>query len=206
MDMTHPASRFAETRHDVARTAGLVVVFWMAAAAAVTAAQTKLHPISPVGATVATIAAIVLAAWCYTRFCAQYAGVSHALGVTTNSVQITRARLEPSPTDLAARVVDGREDFRADLVGDPTPERLVRLPRSNTIEVRDALRRALVLLTDRQRMVLRLRYVDELTQSQIGERSGVSQMQVSRILRTILDVLRARLLAEEADRVRESAA
>ena len=62
----------------------------------------------------------------------------HALGVTTNSVRITRALLEPSPADLAARVVDGREDFRADLVGDPTPERLVRLPRTNTIEVRDA--------------------------------------------------------------------
>ena len=77
---------------------------------------------------------------------------------------------------------------------------------ADTIEVRDALRRALVLLTERQRLVLRLRYVDELTQSQIGERIGVSQMQVSRILRTILDVLRARLLAEDADRVRESAA
>jgi hypothetical protein len=31
----------------------------------------------------------------------------HALGVTTNSVRITRALLEPSPADLAARVVDG---------------------------------------------------------------------------------------------------
>ena len=81
MEMTHPAARFAEARHHVATTAGLVVVFWTAAAAAVTAAQTKLHPISPAAATVATIAAIVLAAWCYTRFCARTAGISHALGV-----------------------------------------------------------------------------------------------------------------------------
>lgn len=80
MDMTHPA-RFAETRHHIATTAGLVVVFWTAAAAAVTAAQTRLHPVSPAGATVATVAAIVLAAWCYTHFCAQCAGISHALGV-----------------------------------------------------------------------------------------------------------------------------
>ena len=81
MDMTHPAARFAETRHHAATTAGLVVFFWTAAAVVVTAAQTRLHSISPPAATVATIAAIVLAAWCYTRFCAQYAGISHALGV-----------------------------------------------------------------------------------------------------------------------------
>jgi hypothetical protein len=100
MDMTHPDARFAETRHHVATTAGLVVVFWMAAAAAVTAAQTELQPISPAGATVASIAAIVLAAWCYTRFCAQCAGISHALGVgiawlalgiVTELVMVTRA-------------------------------------------------------------------------------------------------------------------
>lgn len=77
---------------------------------------------------------------------------------------------------------------------------------SDTIEVRDALRRALQLLTDRQRLVLRLRYVDELTQSEIGERIGVSQMQVSRILRTILDVLRSQLLADEVAAARHVAA
>lgn len=80
-DTTHPAARFAETRHHLATTAGLVVVFWTAAAAAVTAAQTRLHAVSPAGANVATIAAIVFAAWCYTRFCARHAGISHALGV-----------------------------------------------------------------------------------------------------------------------------
>lgn len=79
--VTHPAARFAETRHHLAMRAGLVVVFWSAAAAAVTAAQKRLQPVSPSGATVATIAAIVLAAWSYTRFCARYAGISHALGV-----------------------------------------------------------------------------------------------------------------------------
>ena len=80
-DTTHPAARFAETRHHPAATAGLVIVFWMVAAAAVTAAQKRLHPFSPAGATVATIAAIVLAAWSYTHFCARHAGISHALGV-----------------------------------------------------------------------------------------------------------------------------
>jgi hypothetical protein len=81
MDRTQPTARFAESSHHAATTAGLVVVFWTAAAAAVTAAQTNLHPVSPAGATVATITAIALAAWCYTRFRARYAGISHALGV-----------------------------------------------------------------------------------------------------------------------------
>ena len=44
-----------------------------------------------------------------------------------------------------------------------------------------------------QRLVLHLRFVEELTQSEIGERIGVSQMQVSRILRGVLDRLRADL-------------
>ena len=74
---------------------------------------------------------------------------------------------------------------------------LVTSSHSNTIEVRDALRQAVGGLTERQRLVLRLRYVDELTQGEIGERIGVSQMQVSRILRGIVDRLRSDLLADD---------
>ena len=57
------------------------------------------------------------------------------------------------------------------------------------------LRDALDDLTDRERLVLRLRFVDLLTQSDIAERIGVSQMQVSRILRATLTRLRLRLRA-----------
>jgi RNA polymerase sigma-B factor len=45
-------------------------------------------------------------------------------------------------------------------------------------------------VTPREREILRLRFVEDLTQSEIGERVGVSQMQVSRILRTALTRLR----------------
>src|SRR5688500_18389395 len=78
---THPSARFAETRHHIATTAALVIVFWMAAAGAVVAAQKTLEPRHPATATVTTIAAIVGAAYAYTRFCAREAGVTHALGV-----------------------------------------------------------------------------------------------------------------------------
>jgi len=49
------------------------------------------------------------------------------------------------------------------------------------------LRRALATLSPRDRQVLAWRFTDELTQSQIALRLGVSQMQVSRIIRRILD-------------------
>jgi hypothetical protein len=78
-----PTARFSETRHRLATTAALVILFWIAAAGVVGTVHTILEPVSPAGAAVATIAAIVLAAYCYTSFCARYAGISHALGVGT---------------------------------------------------------------------------------------------------------------------------
>lgn len=44
---------------------------------------------------------------------------------------------------------------------------------------------------ERERIVLKLRFSDDLTQAEIGERIGVSQMQVSRLIRQALARLRA---------------
>ncbi len=49
-------------------------------------------------------------------------------------------------------------------------------------------------LPERDRQILHLRFVEELTQSQIGERLGVSQMQVSRLLSRTLATLRKGML------------
>ncbi len=49
---------------------------------------------------------------------------------------------------------------------------------------------ALVQLPPRERAIMHLRFVEDLTQSQIGERIGISQMQVSRLLRSSLQRLR----------------
>ena len=46
-------------------------------------------------------------------------------------------------------------------------------------------------LPEREREILRLRFVDDLTQREIGERVGVSQMHVSRLLRRALDKVTA---------------
>jgi RNA polymerase sigma-B factor len=68
----------------------------------------------------------------------------------------------------------------------------------------DALGRAIATLTTRQRRILYLSFVEEQTQAQIGAQIGVSQMQVSRILRTILDDLRQ--ILDSADGTRRAAA
>jgi RNA polymerase sigma-B factor len=58
-------------------------------------------------------------------------------------------------------------------------------------EDRATLHRLLATVTAREREVLRLRFEEDLTQAEIGERIGVSQMQVSRIIRQSLSRLRA---------------
>ncbi|CAA9469810.1 MAG: RNA polymerase sigma factor SigB, partial [uncultured Solirubrobacteraceae bacterium] len=50
--------------------------------------------------------------------------------------------------------------------------------------------RLMRVLTDREREVLRLRFVEDLTQSEIGARVGVSQMHVSRLIRQSIARLR----------------
>lgn len=49
-------------------------------------------------------------------------------------------------------------------------------------------------LDERERRIIHLRFVEELTQAQIAERIGVSQMHVSRLISRILKQLRAGLL------------
>jgi RNA polymerase sigma-B factor len=50
--------------------------------------------------------------------------------------------------------------------------------------------RLLSALADRDREILLLRFRDELTQREIGERVGLSQMRVSRLLRQAVGRLR----------------
>jgi RNA polymerase sigma-B factor len=68
----------------------------------------------------------------------------------------------------------------------------------NRAEQRAVLHALMRSLTPREREVVRLRFEEDLTQAAIGERIGVSQMQVSRVLRQAIARLRtlARVEAE----------
>lgn len=59
------------------------------------------------------------------------------------------------------------------------------------VEQRASLSPHLDALPPREQLILRLRFVDGLTQSEIAEHVGLSQMHVSRLLRSSLSALRA---------------
>ena len=63
-----------------------------------------------------------------------------------------------------------------------------------------ALEGVLPQLDDRERLILRLRFVEDMTQSQIAEQIGHSQMHVSRILRRTLERIREEVAEQNRER------
>ena len=66
-------------------------------------------------------------------------------------------------------------------------------PSYETVEYGEAISRTLDLLPEREKMILHLRFVEDLTQSEIATKVGISQMHVSRLLRRALDAVRAQV-------------
>lgn len=85
----------------------------------------------------------------------------------------------------ASRPSDGgdEKDSYADMIG-------AEDPRYELAEMDVDVATALRMLKPRQREILRLRFFEGLTQREIAERIGVSQMQVSRLLARCLAELR----------------
>jgi RNA polymerase sigma-B factor len=66
-----------------------------------------------------------------------------------------------------------------------------------TVEYGEAIGPVLEEISERDRTVLHLRFVEDMTQSEIAQKVGVSQMHVSRILRATIEKLRERIPEEE---------
>jgi RNA polymerase sigma-B factor len=64
------------------------------------------------------------------------------------------------------------------------------------VENRHVLYPALAALPEREASIVRMRFFENLTQSQIAERVGLSQMHVSRLLRASLTTMRRHLIAD----------
>ncbi|MGH8917301.1 MAG: SigB/SigF/SigG family RNA polymerase sigma factor, partial [Actinomycetes bacterium] len=65
------------------------------------------------------------------------------------------------------------------------------------IDDREALRPLLAELAPRERTILVMRFFREMTQTQIAEQVGISQMHVSRLLRQTLEHLRERMYSSD---------
>jgi RNA polymerase sigma-B factor len=61
------------------------------------------------------------------------------------------------------------------------------------VDSRQALRPILSELDERERTIVLLRFFGNMTQTQIAEEVGISQMHVSRLLAQTLDRLRSRM-------------
>ncbi|SEP67638.1 sigma-70 family RNA polymerase sigma factor [Microlunatus flavus] len=99
------------------------------------------------------------------------------LGWTTQAVEDAKT----AELGLHATSIDA-------LVGDAwMPE---HPPEWNVVETRVLLHHALRSLTDAERDLLRMRFLEEMTQSQIAAVVGVTQMQVSRLLSRLMTKMR----------------
>jgi RNA polymerase sigma-B factor len=70
-------------------------------------------------------------------------------------------------------------------------------PEIASFELREALRPLLQSLPERDRQIIAMRFGEGLTQTQIAQRIGVSQMHVSRLLARSLEQLREGLMADD---------
>ena len=119
------------------------------------------------------------------------ADLAEFLGISTATVD--QARLaEGMYQGLSLDVPCGAA---ATLLGDTLPDSRDGFA---PVEAAVTIGPALAELTPRERAILRLRFVENLTQDQVGQAIGLSQMQVSRLLSGILVRLRDRIDPAEA--------
>ena len=71
-------------------------------------------------------------------------------------------------------------------------------------EDRAVLAPGIKALDDRERKILHLRFFEGLTQSQIAQQVGISQMHVSRLIRRSLEKIRAEIATEQSVGRRDS--
>ncbi|GAA2992500.1 hypothetical protein Sfulv_03010 [Streptomyces fulvorobeus] len=110
-------------------------------------------------------------------------GIVAANGYTAGSLDM--------PTDSAEswKLTAGGRTF-ADVLGEPDPA-------MESVENLHALAPLLCELGERDRLIIDMRFGQEMTQAQIGEQLGISQMHVSRLLSRILSTLRSGMLTED---------
>ena len=114
------------------------------------------------------------------------------------------AREMQLPASLVSEILALDSAYRPDSLdvgpaGVGAPAEVLEAPSSRLDEVegRITLEPSLAALPESNQKVLRLRYIDEWSQRRIAAAVGVSQMQVSRLLRRSLDLVREGLVSSQ---------
>jgi RNA polymerase sigma-B factor len=110
--------------------------------------------------------------------------IAEHIGITTEQVLEAREAAGAYRAVSLDRPREDDEDDASDWMG-------VEDPGFGLAEDAATVERLMTVLTEREREVLRLRFSEDLTQSEIGARVGVSQMHVSRLIRQAVARLRA---------------
>lgn len=121
--------------------------------------------------------------------------LAERLGVTPDDVTETMEMgpaYVPVSLDQPIAAGDGQESRSvAEQIGGADPE-------LDRVEMRDVLERAMENLTPRERAIMAMRFYEQMSQSEIARRLGISQMHVSRLQRAALEQLRKYLPEESA--------
>lgn len=108
----------------------------------------------------------------------------HIQATTEEVLEAVEAAVAYEPVSLDSSPGSDEEDETwAQAVGhvDPSYE---------LVEYGATLAPAMKSLPDRERLILHMRFVEDMTQSQIAEKIGISQMHVSRLIRKALEAMR----------------
>ncbi|MFD3975727.1 SigB/SigF/SigG family RNA polymerase sigma factor [Streptomyces cyaneofuscatus] len=110
-------------------------------------------------------------------------GIVASNGYTAGSLDMPTDSSESGPQSTLGRTF-------ADVLGESDPA-------METVENLHALAPLLGELDERERLIIDMRFGQELTQAQIGAELGISQMHVSRLLSRMLGKLRSGMLTQE---------
>lgn len=116
--------------------------------------------------------------------------IAEYLSITEDEVaEAIGARLVYTSRSIDTPAVDSGASLLESLPGDSSG--------LEEAEVRLLLEDAIFKLPERQRLIMRLRFEEDMTQSEIADIVGISQMHVSRLLAKALEAMREHLVSEE---------
>ena len=113
------------------------------------------------------------------------AEIAESIGTTSEEVleaMEAAVAYEPVSLDTSPGAEDDDETWSQSIGADD--------PGFELVENNATLAPAMRALPDRERIILHLRFVEDMTQSEIAERIGISQMHVSRLIRKALETMR----------------